>query len=447
MPRSIVHLYNSICELQRRVVFREDRDGIMEIAVAGRDLVREGAEELAARTGRRSGSSTRPRVFTGTELDYSLEVCEAVMDVWRADAESAADPEPAGDGRDVDAELYADQIEWFCRNVPRRETSIISLHPHNDRGTAVAATELALMAGAERVEGCLFGNGERTGNVDLVTLALNLFTQGVDPGLDLSDIDRDPRIAEECTGCRSTRATRTPASWSSPRSRARTRTRSRRASRRSSAATARVLGGAVPADRPADLGRTYEAVIRVNSQSGKGGVAYLLERDHGLDLPRGLQIEFAQVVQPHHRRPRRRADADRSGRLRAEYLTDDRAARAGLLPARASATTASRTVAGDGPPPASSGVTGVGNGPIAAFVTALRTGSDRGAGARLPRARARRGRHGDRRGLRRGRRGRRDVWGVGVHSSIVTASLRAVVSAVNRPSAPGRWRLGPSRGR
>ena len=193
IPRSIVHFYNSISELQRRVVFREDRAGIMQIATQGATWVREGAEELQARTGQKIRYQYSPESFTGTELDYSLEVCAAVQDVIEPTAADRLVLNLPATVEMSTPNLHADMIEWFCRNVPRRDSVIISLHPHNDRGTAVAATELALMAGGERVEGCLFGNGERTGNVDIVTLALNLFTQGVDPGLDLSDIDRDPR--------------------------------------------------------------------------------------------------------------------------------------------------------------------------------------------------------------------------------------------------------------
>ncbi|MBV8742514.1 MAG: 2-isopropylmalate synthase, partial [Sinobacteraceae bacterium] len=290
--RAIVHLYNSTSTLQRRVVFKADRAGIIQIAVTGAAQIRELAQQQPATDWQFQYS---PESFTGTELDFAVEICDAVTAVWQ--------PTPA---RKVILNLpatvemampnvYADQIEWFCRHVQRRDSVIISLHPHNDRGTGVAAAELGMLAGAERIEGTLFGNGERTGNVDVVTLALNLYTQGIDPQLDFSNINAIARCAEYCTQLpvhprhpyvgelvftafsgshqdaikKGLAALEPAAQWEVP---------------------------YLPID-PADLGRSYESIIRVNSQSGKGGVAFLLERDYQLLLPRKLQIEFSRVVQ------------------------------------------------------------------------------------------------------------------------------------------------------
>ncbi len=294
-PRAIVHLYNSVSELQRRVVFRLDREGVKGIAVQGAEWCREQAE--------RQGGDVRfeysPESFTGTELDYSLEVCEAVMDVFEPTPQRRLILNLPATVEMSTPNVYADRIEWFSRNVSRRDAIELSVHPHNDRGAAVAATELALMAGAERVEGTLFGNGERTGNVDIVTLALNLFSQGVDPGLDLSELDEAARIVEECNELPIHprhpyvgELVYTAFSGSH-----------QDAIKKGMEARARSDGDGVlwevpylPID-PSDVGRTYEAIIRVNSQSGKGGVSYVMQHDHQLDLPRRLQIEFAQSVQ------------------------------------------------------------------------------------------------------------------------------------------------------
>jgi 2-isopropylmalate synthase, yeast type len=290
----IVHLYNSTSEVQRRVVFGFDRQGCIDLALGGVRLIR---ELSAARKDGEVSFQYSPESFTGTEPDFAVAIVEAVAEAWGA-----------APGREMIVNLpatvemstpnvYADVIEWFCRTVKNRENLIVSVHPHNDRGTGVAAAELAVMAGADRVEGTLFGNGERTGNVDVCTLALNLFTQGVNPGLDMSDIDSIRRVAEDCTQLPvhprhpyagelvytafsgshqdaikkgfNVRKTANQAIWEVP---------------------------YLPID-PADVGRSYEAVIRINSQSGKGGVAYVLERDHGLELPKAMQAEFAKVVQ------------------------------------------------------------------------------------------------------------------------------------------------------
>jgi 2-isopropylmalate synthase len=297
LPGAIVHLYNSTSTTQRRVVFKLDRDGVRGIAVEGAKLCRELAE-------RRQDQDIRfeytPESFTATEPEYALEVCESVMDVLEPTPERKLILNLPATVELSTPNLHADVIEWFCRNVSRRDSVIISLHPHNDRGSAVAATELALMAGAERVEGTLFGNGERTGNVDLVTLALNMMTQGVDPELDFSRINEVRRDVEFCNrmpigerhpyvgdlvytafsgshqdaikkGMEAMEELPDPgsATWDVP---------------------------YLPFD-PRDVGRNYDEAVRVNSQSGKGGVAYIMRAEHDLELPRLLQIEFSRVVQ------------------------------------------------------------------------------------------------------------------------------------------------------
>ncbi len=438
IPRSIVHFYNSISELQRRVVFREDRAGIKQIATQGATWVREGAEELAARTGQKIRYQYSPESFTGTELDYSLEVCAAVQDVIEPTAADRLVLNLPATVEMSTPNLHADMIEWFCRNVPRRESVIISLHPHNDRGTAVAATELALMAGGERVEGCLFGNGERTGNVDIVTLALNLFTQGVDPGLDLSDIDRVREIAAECTELPihprhpyAGELVYTAFSGSH-----------QDAIKKGFEASERTDGSLwevpyLPID-PADVGRTYEAVIRVNSQSGKGGVAYVLKTDYSLDLPRALQVEFSQVIQAIT--DARGGELDSSS-LRtafdAEYLSGEGPLE--LVSYRVEASS------DDGEPDGVLAtvrlngeqitIQGEGNGPIAAFVAALdqqcgiavsvRDYHEHAMGAGATASAA---------AYLEVELDGETSWGVGIHANIVTASLRAVVSGINRLS-------------
>ncbi len=290
--RAIVHLYNSTSTVQRRVVFAQDRSGIVEIAERGARCM---LEQAAAHPGTDWIFQYSPESFTGTELDFAVRICDAVTDVWQPTPSRKVILNLPATVEMATPNVYADQIEWFARHVARRESIVLSVHPHNDRGTAVAAAELAVLAGAERIEGTLFGNGERTGNVDLVTLALNLYTQGVDPGLDFSNINETARCAEYCNqlpvhprhpyagdlvftafsgshqdAIRKGFAARDPEGiWEVP---------------------------YLPID-PRDLGRTYESIIRVNSQSGKGGIAYLLERDFDLRLPRRLQIEFSQVVQ------------------------------------------------------------------------------------------------------------------------------------------------------
>ena len=294
VKRAIAHLYNSTSTLQRRVVFGLERAGITDIAVNGAKRVRSLAEQF-------EGSEIRyqysPESFTGTELDYAVEVCEAVAEVWEPTPDNPVIFNLPATVEMSTPNVYADQIEWFLRHVRNRESIVLSLHPHNDRGTAVAASELAVMAGADRIEGTLFGNGERTGNVDVVTLALNLYTQGVDPKLDLRDIDEIRRIAEHCNEL--------PVHPRHPYAGDLVYTAfsgsHQDAIKKGMAAMKRSNSGLwevpyLPID-PADVGRTYEAIIRVNSQSGKGGVAYIMQSDYQLDLPRDLQVEFSRVVQ------------------------------------------------------------------------------------------------------------------------------------------------------
>ena len=297
----IVHLYNSTSPLQRRVVFNLDRAGIKQIAVDSTQLVR----ELAAKM---SGSTVRfeysPESFTGTELDFALEVCEGVMDAWGAAPDRKVILNLPATVEMATPNVYADQVEWFGRHLSRRDLVILSLHPHNDRGTAVAAAELGLMAGADRVEGTLFGNGERTGNVDVVTLSLNMLTQGVDPELEIHDIDALVAVAEHCN--------RLPVHQRHPYAGTLVFTAfsgsHQDAIRKGLAARRKHMQEQwevpyLPID-PSDLGRTYEAVIRINSQSGKGGIGYILETDYGFRLPRDLLVEFSQRVQE---------EAERSG--------------------------------------------------------------------------------------------------------------------------------------
>jgi 2-isopropylmalate synthase len=293
--RAVVHVYNATAPLFRRVVFQKDRAGVLEIATRATAQIR----ALAAADPRTDwGFEYSPETFSATELDFAKEVCDAVAETWGA---TPARPVilnlPATVERST-PNVYADQIEWMHRNLARRDAIVLSVHPHNDRGTAVAAAELAVMAGADRVEGCLFGSGERTGNVDLVTLALNLYSQGVDPGLDFSDIDGVRAVAEHCT--------QLPVHPRHPYAGDLVYT-SFSGSHQDAIKKGFAARAAGPADAvwdmpylpldPADVGRTYDAVIRVNGQSGKGGIAYLLGASYGLELPRRLQIEFARVVQ------------------------------------------------------------------------------------------------------------------------------------------------------
>ncbi|PSK91333.1 2-isopropylmalate synthase [Murinocardiopsis flavida] len=441
--RSTVHLYNATAPEFRRVVFGVDRDTCKAIAVDGTRHVMKFAEEYLGDTAY-FGYEYSPEIFIDTEPDFALEVCEAVMDVW----------EP-GPGREIILNLpatveratpnvYADQIEWMSRSLSRREHVVLSVHPHNDRGTGVASAELAVMAGADRVEGCLFGHGERTGNVDLVTLGMNLYSQGVDPEVDFSDIDEIRRVVEYCTQLPV--APRHPyggdlvyTAFSGSHQDA---IKKGLLALEHEAAEAGVPEGEypwrvpyLPID-PKEVGRDYEAVIRVNSQSGKGGVAYILHRDHALDLPRRLQIEFSHVVQQH-------TDAE-GGELSSEqiwaafttaYLSDE--GPVGVMTHRTRATddgsyevTADVRVRGE-----IREIRGTGNGPISAFADAL---AAVGVDVRVvDYVEHSMGQGGDARAaayVEASVDGGGAVWGVGIHSNITTASLRAMCSAVNAAS-------------
>ena len=317
-PQAIVHLYNSTSELQRRVVFRKDRAAIRRIAVDGTRLVR----ELAGRTDTEVVYEYSPESFTGTEIDFAVEVCDAVIEAWDPSPERRMIVNLPATVELATPNVYADQIEWFLRRVQRRDSIILSLHTHNDRGTGVAATELGLLAGGERVEGTLFGNGERTGNVDIVTVALNLYTQGVDPGLELSDLGRLIEVSDACTEL--------PVSPRHPYAGELVFTAfsgsHQDAINKGMTAQGEGLWEVpyLPID-PTDIGRSYQAIIRINSQSGKGGVAYVMESEFGCQLPKTMQPEVGQVVQ---------ALTDRTGRevnaaqiwdaFRREYLEAER---------------------------------------------------------------------------------------------------------------------------
>ena len=433
--RAILHLYNSTSELQRRVVFGLDKPGIVDIAVRG---ARQIGELAAAMPETEIVYQYSPESFTGTELDFAVEITEAVMDVWRPTREKKMIVNLPGTVEMATANVYADQIEWFARNVRDRDSLILSLHPHNDRGAAVAATELALMAGADRVEGTLFGNGERTGNVDVITLALNLFSQGVDPGLVVTDIDDVVRTSEYCT--------QLPVHARHPYAGELVYTAFSGSHQDAIKKGFDALSKRndefwevpyLPID-PKDLGRTYEAVIRVNSQSGKGGVAYVLKADHGLDLPRNLQVEFSKIVQEvADRTGKELTSADIWSLFQDTYLKGRISlVDYSLLPEpRAGERRVAATVIVDG---AERQIEGVGNGPIAAFVDALKrecgieltvvdyhedavsAGADAQAAAYVQvRPNGQKDAVGE-------------LYGVGMDNDIVTASLKAVASAATR---------------
>ncbi|WP_426149934.1 2-isopropylmalate synthase [Pseudomonas sp. DC3000-4b1] len=290
--KAIVHLYNATSPSFRRIVFNQDKQGVKEIAVSAAKLF---VKYAAQQPETQWTFQYSPETFSATELEFAKEVCDAVIEVWNPTPDHKIILNLPATVEVSTPNVYADQIEWFCRHIDRRDSVLISLHTHNDRGTGVAATELGLMAGADRVEGCLFGNGERTGNVDLVTLALNLYTQGIDPGLDFSDIDGVRKVVEECN--------QLPVHPRHPYVGDLVHTAfsgsHQDAIRKGFAQQKEDTLWEVPylPIDPADIGRSYEAVIRVNSQSGKGGITYLLEQEYGISLPRRMQIEFSQVVQ------------------------------------------------------------------------------------------------------------------------------------------------------
>jgi 2-isopropylmalate synthase len=430
--RAIVHVYNATSPVFRRVVFALDRKGVTDIAVQAAKLIKQLADERPETDWRFEYS---PETFTATELEFSRDVCDAVLDIWKPTPQRKAIINLPATVEVATPNIYADQIEWMHRNISRRDAVALSLHPHNDRGTGVAAAELAMMAGADRVEGCLFGNGERTGNVDIVTLALNLYTQGINPGLDFSDINDVARTVEYCNQLpihprhpyvgdlvftafsgshqdaikKGFAVQSSDGMWEVP---------------------------YLPID-PADVGRTYESVIRVNSQSGKGGVAYLLERDHGIALPRRLQIEFSQAVQKVTDASGTEMTSDEIWRLfRKEYLEarapfDYVSHHLSEDPARPNVQSIQARLRMDG---SERQLEGSGNGPLDAFLHALDVpyniqgyeeraigaGSDAKAVAFVEVG---------------GGGVQGSCFGVGMHVNIVTASLLAVLSAVNRAMA------------
>ncbi|XHO83215.1 2-isopropylmalate synthase [Azospirillum sp. A29] len=431
--RAIVHLYNSTSELQRRVVFGLDRQGIVDIAVQGAKLIKQLADETPETE---IVLQYSPESFTGTELDFAVEICEAVMEVWQPTPERRIILNLPSTVEMSMPNVHADQIEWFCKTMKNRESAIISLHPHNDRGTGVAAAELGLLAGADRVEGTLFGNGERTGNVDVVTLALNMFTQGVDPELNIDDINEIVRVSEYCT--------QLPVHPRHPYAgelvfTAFSGSHQDAINKGLKALTKSNTGKwevpYLPID-PQDLGRSYEAVIRINSQSGKGGIAYVLEKDYGLQIPRRLQIEFSKVVQRvadetgkelspadiHTAFKTEYLDADRPLEL-VEHSTEPRGPNSG---ARAMSVVMRRN---------GEIITtkGKGNGPIDAFLDALR----QGCGTDLHVVDYREHAIGSGEDAQacayvEVKTGDKTLFGVGIDADIVTASLRALVSAANR---------------
>jgi 2-isopropylmalate synthase len=427
--RAIVHLYNATSPVFRRVVFQQDKAGVVDMAARGMALIKRLAAQRPETEWRFEYS---PETFTATELDFALEVCNAVTTVVEPTPERKLILNLPATVEVATPNVYADQIEWMHRSLARRESIVLSLHPHNDRGTAVAAAELGLMAGADRVEGCLFGHGERTGNVCLVTLALNLYSQGIHPGLQIDDIDEVRRCVEYCTQLpvhprhpyagdlvytafsgshqdaikKGFAVQRLDAPWEVP---------------------------YLPID-PADVGRSYEAVIRVNSQSGKGGVSYLLERDYGLQLPRRLQIEFSRVVQRltdtsgkevtareiHELFSREYLEASEPYRYLAHHVNEKEGGEVEIT-VELEQRGRRRTLRGRG------------NGPIDAFVHALEEEvrvldyheHAIGAGAGAAAAAYVELKLGDGPALH----------GVGVDANIVSASLKAIVSGVNRALA------------
>jgi len=423
--RAIVHLYNPIAPAFRRIVFGATREDVKQIALNGTRLIKELTD---ARPGTEWVFEYSPETFSMTELEFSKEVCDAVSAIWQPTPDRRMIVNLPSTVECSTPNVYADQIEWMHRHLERRDAIVLSVHPHNDRGTAVASAELAVMAGADRVEGCLFGNGERTGNVDIVTLALNLYTQGIHPGLDFSDIDAVRQCVEDCNqlpvhprhpyagdlvftafsgshqdAIRKGFAQQQPdAIWEVP---------------------------YLPID-PADLGRNYDAVIRVNSQSGKGGIAYLLEQEYGFVLPRRLQIEFSRAVQhATDSSGREVAAADIHAIFRGEYLDPGRHVYRGHAMSNEgeNGTRLEVDIEIDG---VRTTRHGIGNGPIDAFVNALDLdvkvmdyhehalgrGADAQAACYVE--------------LRVGSGG--SLFGVGVDGSIMTASFRAILSGVNR---------------
>jgi 2-isopropylmalate synthase len=441
--QAIVHLYNSTSTLQRRVVFGLDEAGIIDIAVNGAQLCRKYAEEVTPNTDIYFEYS--PESYTGTELDFALKICNAVTDIWQPTPDHKVILNLPATVEMATPNVYADSIEWMNRHLERRESIVLSLHPHNDRGTGVAAAELGYLAGADRIEGCLFGNGERTGNVCLVTLGMNLFSQGIDPQIDFSHIDEIRRTVEYCN--------QIPVPERHPYggdlvftafsgSHQDAINKGLNAMKADSEAAGVDINSFrwevpyLPID-PQDLGRTYEAVIRVNSQSGKGGVAYIMRTEHRLELPRRLQIEFSQVIQKVTDSEGGEIDPNAMWDVfSSEYLPDSQSpwGRLSLRSVKQNSDVDGHTTIEANITDGADQVTliGSGNGPIAAFCSAvteygvdvrvldytehaLSAGGDATAASYLECA-----------------VDGQVLWGVGIDPSITTSSLKGIISAINR---------------
>ncbi len=438
VKEAVVHMYNSTSTLQRRAVFKMSKKEIIDLAVQGAELIK---QEAAKYPEIRFRYEYSPESFTGTEMDYALEICEAVMEIW----------EPTPDNRVIinlpatvemsTANIYADQIEWFCNNMKNRDCAIISLHAHNDRGCAVAATELAMLAGGERVEGTLFGNGERTGNVDIVTLALNLFTQGIDPKLDIDDMNRLIEVYERVTKLEV--HARHPyagelvyTAFSGSHQDAINKGMGMHRSSKSGIWEVPYL----PID-PTDVGRTYESIIRINSQSGKGGVAYIMEEEFGYKLPKKMHPEFGMAVQKVTDTRGRELKSEEIKQLfQDNYLTvhapyelvDLEVTKRRIDPVENASSAQIEAIVKNGEEQVS--ISGSGNGPLNAFCSALQrqvtdsfklcnyhehalnTGSSSKAVAYIELE------------FEGGRR----LWGAGIDTDIIVASIRAVLSCLNR---------------
>ncbi|UIJ44060.1 2-isopropylmalate synthase [Sphingomonas cannabina] len=430
-PTAIVHLYNAISPSWRRIVFGMSREEIKQIAVDGVKVLR---DQAAAYPGTDWRFEYSPETFSTAELDFSLEVCEAVMDVLQPTPEKPLILNLPATVECATPNVYADQVEWFGRHIRDRDSVVISLHTHNDRGTGVAATELGLMAGADRVEGCLFGNGERTGNVDLVTVALNMYTQGIDPGLDFSDIDEVIKTVEYCNNIPV--HPRHPyagdlvfTAFSGSHQDAIKKGFAAQEARNDDLWDVPYL----PID-PKDLGRDYEAVIRVNSQSGKGGVAWVLEQDKGLKLPKRLQADFSRHVQAFADQTSRELDAADIWRLFETTYLPGAGDRITLTDYEESGQPGDRLFIGrvrvDG---AERSISGRGNGLISGVVAALAEATGQalevvdynehaiGHGTDVQAATYLECRTPD----------GRTVWGVGIDSDVATASVRAAIGAAN----------------
>ena len=432
---AILHLYNSVSTLQRKVVFKQDKEGVKKIAEDGAAMVFERLKHLpdTALTLQYS-----PESFTGTELDYALDVCETVLDCWKASKQNKVIINLPATVEMSTPNIYADQIEWMSNNFSDRDRVILSLHPHNDRGTGVAATELGLMAGADRVEGTLFGNGERTGNVDIVTLGLNMFTQGINPELDFSDINNLIETAEFCN--------QLPVHQRHPYAGLLVHTafsgshqdairKGMEAISKSNEANWEVPY--LPID-PSDIGRTYEAIIRVNSQSGKAGSAWLLEQEHNINIPRGAQIQFSEAVQN---------IADKTGKeitpdmiwdiFEQEFLKKDKFSlikfKSKKISKNDKAEFVEATIDHNGD---KIKISSTGNGPISAFVNAIRETfklnfmlNDFGQNTRSSGSTAEAAAYIE---IKVPDENGRSVFGVGIDTSITLAPIKAVISAINR---------------